>query len=438
LAKEGKIIFSFDGRVSIDFVTLIGCLSKIARPFAILIDDAADRAALIRSIFEADEIKVPFLILAADRDYRQDHIDRLVADLDVHYFSIQRWDTGQFEQLIEKYRKLGLVGSSDALNHPKQFALKLKNDPIAIAACRVLNDFRPIAEIVASIWEDARESERESFLIAALAYHCHPSGLAHHILHRANQNAQLNDQFDYFCPLPLTYVNTDESFVAPLSAVMGERILDYVSQSNTELMLGCFVKLSSAIAPYVNRRSSIARTPESLIAGRLFNAEKVIRPLLGLRATHFYDLTQSDWQWNSRYWEQRALLAANTDLELGIRYARHAVAIEQHPFPWTTLASILARKMNSSSNAQNTLFSEIYELISKTLHYEAGRMWRSSPHPYWTLVSSTQKHIEGGGHLSRSQSDYITLNVDRALTLFGRNAQFEASAKNLQILLRGP
>jgi hypothetical protein len=435
LAKEGKVVFSHDGRSTVDFSIVVKCLAAIKTPFAILIDDAADRAVLIRGLLEATEIGVPFLILCVDRDYRQDHMDRLLGDMNIKHFEIRRWMPDQFIQMIEKYRKFGLVGSSEALNRPKEFSRKLVHDPIAIAACRILNDFRPMAEIVKSVWADGDPHSRISYLIAALAYHCHPSGLQHTILQRASKNDHLNDQFDYFCPLPLTYTHNDDSYVTPLNAVMADRILELVAQVNSEMLLDSFVRLSSAIAPYVNRRSAISRSPEALMAGRLFSAEKVVRPLLGLRATKFYDLTQEDWQWNSRYWEHRALITVLTDIDLAVQYARHAVAIEQHPFPWTTLATILTRKMLAQPASKDRLFSEIYELISKTLQYEAGRMWRASPHPYWSLLSSTQKFIESGGVLSRLQRDFVSSNLDRGLALFRRDPQFGVAVKELSKLL---
>ena len=359
-------------------------------------------------------------------------MDRLLGDMKVQHFDVKRWAPEQFVQMIEKYRKFGLVGSPEALNRPKEFARKLVHDPIAIAACRILNDFRPMAEIVKSVWTDADSSARTSYLIAALAYHCHPSGLQHAILQSANRNNQLNDQFDYFCPLPLTYAHNDDSYVVPLNAIMADRILELVGQIDSESLLASFVMLSRAIAPYVSRRTAIARTPEALIAGRLFSAEKVVRPLLGLRAGKFYELTKEDWQWNSRYWEHRALLTVTTDIDLAIQYARHAVAIEQHPFPWTTLASILTKKMITQPSSKDRLFSEIFELIRKTLQYEAGRMWRASPHPYWSLLSSTQKFLESGGVLSRIQRDFVSNSLNRGLALFHRDPQFETAVKELE------
>lgn len=74
------------------------------------------------------------------------------------------------------------------------------------------------------------------------------------------------------------------------------------------------------------------RSPEARLAGRIFDADKIVKPLLGSAAEDFYVSVQKQWEWNSRYWEQRALLAADTDLHIALQYARYAVAIEFHPF----------------------------------------------------------------------------------------------------------
>ena len=47
------------------------------------------------------------------------------------------------------------------------------------------------------------------------------------------------------------------------------------------------------------------RSPEARLAGRLFDADKVVKPLLDSDAEEFYVTVQKLWEWNSRYWEQR-------------------------------------------------------------------------------------------------------------------------------------
>src|SRR5205823_6170871 len=54
----------------------------------------------------------------------------------------------------------------------------------------------------------------------------------------------------------------------------------------------------------------------------------------------FYLRLESEWGWNSRYWEQRALLELEHNPMLAVDHAENAVRIEYHPHPLTTLAKI--------------------------------------------------------------------------------------------------
>ena len=89
------------------------------------------------------------------------------------------------------------------------------------------------------------------------------------------------------------------------------------------------------------------RSPEARLAGRLFDGDKIVKPLLDSAAEQFYVESQKLWEWNSRYWEQRALLKADSDLVTALRYAKQAVAIENHPFPLTTLAKLLLKTIEA-------------------------------------------------------------------------------------------
>ena len=205
LAREGRIVFSLIGRSAIDMEKVVACLSMVTKPYAILIDSAADHAQFINSILNHPQLSNPFLIIAAERSYRLDHIDRLLGDFNIEYFPIKAFPKNSLVQLIEKYRKNGLVGTGQAIRQPEIFALRLNRDPIAIAVCRIINDFRPLDSIIKSVWNHANETSRQSYIVAALAFYCHPYGLRYSILEQSQKNPQLTEQFSYANPLPLTF-----------------------------------------------------------------------------------------------------------------------------------------------------------------------------------------------------------------------------------------
>ncbi|MGY6275617.1 P-loop NTPase [Methylomonas sp. MgM2] len=176
LAKDGFIVLCLNPSSAIDPENASNLISLINRPVAIIIDDLADHAPTIRSMVLSVRLQKPMVIISADRYYRKDHLDRIIGDLNIEYFDISAWSKDMFEQLIEKLHRVGLLGHSDAVYRPKQFALELVKNPIAIATCRALNNFKPLEDIVKSLWRDASPDEKRTYAVAALARHCYTGG----------------------------------------------------------------------------------------------------------------------------------------------------------------------------------------------------------------------------------------------------------------------
>jgi hypothetical protein len=230
--------------------------------------------------------------------------------------------------------------------------------------------------------------------------------------------------------LPLAY-SEDGDFVLPLHPAIGARLLGYLSRERGALLAKLFQSLAKALAPYVNRQTIIDRTPEARLAGRLFNAERVVRPLLRDRAPNFYQALQQAWQWNSRYWEQRAILTQDKDINHAVQFARHAVAIEEHPFTKTTLASLLVRKMELAQRVDESLFDEVYQLLEWALRDEASRGWRPTPHPYSVLFHAISVFTKAGGRLSAKRENWIGERIDYCKRHFPRDVGLIGAADRI-------
>ena len=156
-------------------------------------------------------------------------------------------------------------------------------------------------------------------------------------------------------------------------------------------------------------KAIMRRSLEARLAGRLFDADKIVKPLLveeWPRRSHVS--VQKLWEWNSRYWEQRALLQAETDIAMGVQFARHAVAIERHPFPLTTLGKLLLQAMENESSGRAPLFDEAFETLSSAIE-NAVTLSRISVHPFGSLLSGVSRYLELGGTLTTHQR----LSTDR-------------------------
>ncbi|HEX8612482.1 MAG TPA: SIR2 family protein [Telluria sp.] len=435
LAKDGQIVFCLNSKETIDAENVVEILMQVARPVVLVIDGVADHAASLRQIVGSMRPSKPILILCGDRDYRKDHIDRILGDFGIEWSEVDDWTIGAYEQLIEKLRKGGLLGDHDAVHNPKKFADRLLGDPAAIATCRALNNFKPLEIILRSIWKDATDPAKRSFAIAALGEHCYQGGIFYPILETAYPNPKLSDQLTLNCPLPLAYAE-DGDYVLALNAVVADRILHMLVREKQAYLLEIFCDLAKSLSPYVNRRTSISRSPEARLAARLFNSEKVARPMLGDLAEKFYIATRESWQWNSRYWEQRAIFTQASNIDLAVQYARHAVAIEDHPFPWTTLASLLTKKLENVAVGHQFIFEEVSNLLTKVFRYEAERQWRPTPHPYVVLFHAVELFLGNGGQLAPRKQDFILEKFRYCEKAFPRDFKLIQSGERILTLFR--
>lgn len=421
LCKEGKIVFFLSAHAAIDTENFIQVITEINHPVTIVVDGLAAHAPSIRSIMMQLVAKKPVIIISADRDYRSSHIDRVVGDLNVDYEKVDAWDRDRYELLIEKLFRLGLLAQYDSVHFPKKFAGDIVNDTIAIATCRALNNFKPLETILRSVWSDASADDKRSYAITALAEHCYEGGIFYPILEKAHSNNNLQNQLKLACPLPLTYVD-DTDYVYALHAVVADKLLMMLARDKSDWLLEIFSALANALAPHVNRRTTISRTPEARLAARLFSSEKVVRPLLGSHADSFYEKSQPAWKWNPRYWEQRALLTQSSDIDLAIQYARHAVAIEEHPFPWTTLASLLVKKLDFINTGHTTIFIEVVDLLQKVIRHEkASKAWRPTPHPYTVLFHAVSIFLNFNGKISPKVSGWLEQQIEYCGNTFSRD-----------------
>lgn len=430
LSREGVLVFNMNSKAAFDPENVAEVIASLDKPVILTIDGVADHAASLRVLMTSVKPSKSVTILGADRDYRRDHIDRILGDLNTEFVGISAWTVDGYQLLLERLRRAGLLGSTDAVHAPRKFAERLAGDSVAVATCRALNNFRPLEAILKSLWNDADEASRRSYVLAALGEHCYSGGLYYPILEAAHSNPKLVEQLQLDRPLPLAYAE-DGDFVLPLHPVIADRVLHMLSREKPEILLEVFCSLARALSPYVNRRTAIDRTPEARLAARLFNAERVTRPLLGKLAEGFYVSTRESWQWNSRYWEQRALFTQATNIDAAIQFARHAVAIESHPFPWTTLASLLAKKLETAVAGVEALYTEIFDLLGQVLRHESARSWRPTPHPYAALFHASEVYLDKSGRLAPRKRDWVVEQVRYCERTFSRDVKLNAAGERI-------
>jgi hypothetical protein len=417
-------------------------IDLIDGPVLIIVDNFADQAAPIGDIMSRVQ-KRDLAVLGAERRYRIRYVQRALSKVSSNITDGLELHFIEAERLLNLYLRLGMVGRPEATKNPNAFAKQIFRDPIAVAACRILNDFRPLERIVKTLIADSSAEDCKRYIVAALAQFCNRGGVRYEILALVSGRNGWDGQFETGHPMPLSYFyGTDRSFIVPLNSVLASRVLDTVAMSHPELLLDVFISLANAIAPRVNRATIKQRSPEARLAGRLFDYDQITRPFLGDSAPAFYSATREAWQWNSRYWEQVALmhlaqyrLRPNTEegqdeLNQAVHHARHAVAIETHPFTLTTLGRILMAQLDQEGVSRTATYEEAFDRLSNAIELE--RAW-SPPtvHPFITLFAGSRHFLACGGKLKVKQLEDLRSFVHEARRSFSRDPDIASSISEL-------
>lgn len=441
LSAEGVHVFEHKSNSSIDITLCAKLLNNFKYPFIIFCDNFADYATNIVELYKnvhRDDI----LVLGTDRSYRSDYVTRAIAGLPFTRVPTSPFINDEAKSLIVQMDRVGLTSSGFERTKIDQHAKEIVTDQIAVATCRIMNDFRPLGRIIESLVGDATETQIQRYAACALAAYCYRSGVYFSILTSSFESGGVRDQFSRQNVLPLTYSDLGRNdYVIPANPVLSQRILRYVADHDQELLFETYCSLGNGLSSYVNRNAIQKRTPEARIAGRLFDYDEVVEQFLGPNSEKFYIRMQKSWGWNSRYWEQFALLKLakfrqstathrHDLLVQAISHARHAVQIEEHPFTLTTLGSILLEDMKSSPARRDQAFREAFDVTYKALRMEA-RMSRIAIHPYATLVSGSLSFLKIGGILNGKDRETLRRMADEVQVQFSHESNLLIDIANL-------
>ena len=424
------------GRIRVQSALKI--LGSVAGDVYIFIDNLADHineVVQLRHNLRSKNIR----IIGAERTYRVNHITRIAGEARISAYPLGV--VGDLKtKLLSAYKNYGLL----ALPTKDTNAFPLEQELIAIACCRILNNFEPLSAIVDRSLRDAPR-DVECYVFAALASHCFRIGVEYDIISAQFPNYQVDIQADDegALPLKLTQISENE-FVTPQNDAFSDTILRRFANQQSEQMFKIFCQLAHAIRPRVSVRAIIDGDACARIASRLFDFDEVVKPLLGLElAGRFYDESKREWDWNSRYWHQiaqyRLELAASADdrsvklaqSELAVQHARFAKTIERkHQFTMTTIGRVIFGKARITGVITAAEIDEAIVSLSEAMRLERDK-GRISIHPYMILFKGLFEAINIGAVLSPNQRSKVRSLLDDAAALFGSDRDLNDEALQL-------
>ncbi|NWG52885.1 MAG: SIR2 family protein [Hydrogenophilaceae bacterium] len=441
-ARAGAKVFWCKAIGRLDPNKTVEAIGGIEGPVVLLIDNFADHVDAALAI-AANQKRSGIVIVGAERAYRLQHIGRVMGAFPTERVPGAKLLQTEANALVQLYASKGLVGEKDAIQQPEHFSREISNDEIAVACCRILNDFQPLERIVLRAWQDADQDARYAYLVCAIVDRCVRVGLRYGILAKLAGGKTLAKQLSETHPLPLDFTDYPiNEFVRPLNAIVADQALNVLVRKERRLVFDAAVELGLAISPYVNRGTIKQRLPEPRLAQRLFDLD-VVLDLLGPLTREFYEALKTKWEWNSRYWEQVSLLNLRAAMDAtseadrqrfatnALQNARHAVTIERHPFTLTTLAKVILWKRDNVDQGSVQMFAEAFGHLTRAIELER-RSFRVTVHPYMTLLQAVRRYLERGGRLTPAQTSKVNELLPQAQAEFAHDAELSGTLEAIR------
>lgn len=427
------------GRVRIDALKSICSASE--KPIFLFVDNVADYIVEfleIRQAFSNRELR----IICAERDYRTNHIKRVIGDSKAREFRLAEIGRPLAKSLVSDYNAMGLASPQNGIHD-----YPIAEDLIAIACCRILNDFQPLEKIIGRSIADSNRVERTCYMFVALANYCFRQGVSYDVVSRRYPDYLVDIMAeDEESSLPIEIgERSGVEFVQPLNEAFSDSILRQWTSENKDDALNIFIDLAESIRPKVSLRAIIDGEPAARLASRLFDYDEVVRPFLGMElAEVFFERTKKAWDWNSRYWHQVASLRldlahaaeekAEKDAlcEIAAQHARFTKGIEpNHQFTHTMIGRVLFRKAEILGHVKPAELTEAISALIKAIDIE-GRKGRLTMHPFMILFTGLNSVFELGARVSHDEKGKILELVRKATQLFPRETKMLEAAHQVR------
>ena len=148
-----------------------------------------------------------------------------------------------------------------------------------------------------------------------------------------------------------------------------------------------------ALAPHVDNNARRSRTRNYRLLGRLMDEETIARLVGPENGRSVYEGIQSSYDWNGRYWEQRALFESRLGNNPRARsYAERSLQISHHPFALNTLGTILGRIAIEDEDVD-----KLREAFKHLRAARDARNWSTSEHPYVTFFTTINRFAQAYG-----------------------------------------
>lgn len=394
LKGTGAHPFLFRGDEYMDVDATIEWLKAVPRT-VLLFDDFADHSSTLHNLSErckAESVKM--LAVASDRSARRpiirDRIDSQYLDpSDAFWYG--RLTNDDVERIIAKLHSRGRLGIITRRNPEGQRRHFVESANRSLFdAMSELEGGAGFRATVQDIYETLpTEGLKKLYVAACLCYDQSipvPTGIAANL---AGVDAKglvsiLENQCNGILVLTRAGIRPPHRITASLV------VSTLVPAVRAEVSFA----LARSLAPHVDVRAIRSGTREYRLVRHLMNHEVVIRDNNGEHAGRdWYEGLRHYYDWNGRYWDQRALFESRYGQhETARSYAERSIQVHPHSFGYNTLGTVLLRTAIRQGSV-NSLNDGIKNLDRAKDFPD----WGPREHPFTTFFTSLIRYAEEWG-----------------------------------------
>ena len=384
LISDGLPVFHFRGDEDLDTHATMEWLRHLPETVMIF-DDCADFADSIGELAEmCAESELKLLIVGAERSTRRNfllqNIDHNYLQLrpEYEYDRLSNRDIGSLIDKLSSRRRLGQITRRSRSQQYRYFRSQASRRLFeGMANLEGGQGFR--ARIQTDYQGISSQGLLRLYAAASIAYqygYSVPLGISSKIAEMSAKELQRS-------------LNTNEQdlmFIGSDGVRLPHRItaaLVVESALSGDYRFEALRRLTLALAPHIDIRAIRARTRPYRLLQPLMDQENVFRLVGTTRGRQLYELLQDAYDWNGRYWEQRALFESSLGNHAQARsYAEHSLQLHRHPFAFNTLGTVLGRIALKTGDA-----GTLREAVDNLNRSRDERRWEASEHPYITFFN---------------------------------------------------
>jgi hypothetical protein len=395
LVRNGYRVFMHNGDSAPDVDAVIWWFRHYPKTI-LLMDDAFDFTLDVRTVVEEAELAgVSPRFCLTERSARASGSDRDLDNVQVEGRKLSETlsDT-EIKRFIDKLTENRRLGEMTGMNGRQQTQYFERHGRQLFSAMAGLERGRGFEARVKEEFASVLVTEQRTLMgVAALASSL-GYGLPVTVAPRATGLSVAGVEDVVSAGALADFLHIRRGLISPRHRIFGSLLVETCLTSAERYDYA--LRLATAVAPHVSPAAIGARSMYYLIARSLMG-QRFMSGLLDqnfTRVLEWYAEIQPAYDWNARYWEQRALAASNAgQFEPAYSWARQAVQVRADSYTLNTVGTVLMRRALSEATDVHWP-TDSFEAAEAALREARSLEADKSEYPFETFFSYTVRLVE--------------------------------------------